>query len=262
MGLIGSAIAYGVMFVYALVVRLRRGAASRPRAVGGSGVWVISNAIVDMYAVRVSGGVVLFDTGLDPRGRAVDRLLAALDATRDDVTDVFLTHAHPDHVGGAALLPRARVHAGAADAAFFERRAGFRHGAVRLFGRLVPAPPVRVDDRVDAEREIPVGDGTERVRAIPMPGDTPGALAFLVRRVLVVGDGFVRRGDSFTLSPSWTLEDPEANARSVVRLLGRARELAVTHVCTSHGGVGEGGLGGSAFEGLAREARARAPEAA
>lgn len=262
MGLVGAAVAYAVMLVYALVVRLRRGAASRPRAVGASGVWVITNAIVDLYAVRVPGGVVIFDTGLDPRGHAVDRLLAAIDATRDEVTDVFLTHAHPDHVGGAALFGRARVHGGAADAPFFERRAGFRHGAVRLFGRLVPAAAVRVDDPVDGEREIPVGDGTERVRAIPMPGDTPGALAFLVRRVLVVGDGFVRRGAAFTLSPSWTLEDPTENARSVVRLLARAEELAVSYVCTSHGGVGEGGLDASALDGLAREARARAPEAA
>src|SRR4051794_15405130 len=62
---------------------------------------LVTNAMkIGVFAARVAPGphVIFFDTGLDPQGRPVDALLTALGASRDDVTDVFLTHGHPDHV--------------------------------------------------------------------------------------------------------------------------------------------------------------------
>src|SRR5260221_10261949 len=51
---------------------------------------------IGVFAARVVPGshVIFFDTGLDPEGRPIDALLKGLAATRDDVTDVFLTHGH------------------------------------------------------------------------------------------------------------------------------------------------------------------------
>ena len=62
----------------------------------------------------------LFDTGLDPRARPIARLLSALGRQPDDVRELFLTHAHPDHVAGAAAYPSARVWIGAAKSKSWE----------------------------------------------------------------------------------------------------------------------------------------------
>jgi glyoxylase-like metal-dependent hydrolase (beta-lactamase superfamily II) len=55
---------------------------------------------VRCFLVAHPAGLVLIDTG--PAGSA-DAIGAALDrvrADRDDVTDIVLSHLHPDHVGG------------------------------------------------------------------------------------------------------------------------------------------------------------------
>src|SRR5687767_9731120 len=69
-----------------------------------------------VVAARVGTKVVLFDAGMDEQGRAVDALLKFLEASRGDVSDIFLTHGHPDHIAAVNLFPAARVHAGAAEA--------------------------------------------------------------------------------------------------------------------------------------------------
>src|ERR1041384_4625138 len=78
---------------------------------------VTNAAGISLFAARVADGphVIVFDTGLDPQGRPVDAVLAALKASRDDVTDVFLTHGHFDHVSGVPALTKAHIHLGAAD---------------------------------------------------------------------------------------------------------------------------------------------------
>jgi len=59
------------------------------------------NFITDLYVMRSGDRVIAFDAGVDPEGRALDRALAAIGARRDDVTDVYLSHAHFDHVAAA-----------------------------------------------------------------------------------------------------------------------------------------------------------------
>src|SRR5262249_49408704 len=71
------------------------------------GFATVTNAAgISLFAARVADGphVILFDTGLDPEGRPIDAVLAQLKATRADVTDVFLTHAHVDHTSGVPVL--------------------------------------------------------------------------------------------------------------------------------------------------------------
>jgi glyoxylase-like metal-dependent hydrolase (beta-lactamase superfamily II) len=53
---------------------------------------------------------VVVDPGLVRHARAILDPLAALDRSADDVTDVILSHHHPDHTLKAALFPNARVH--------------------------------------------------------------------------------------------------------------------------------------------------------
>src|SRR4051812_33796499 len=109
------------------------------------GIYRVRNFISDVYVARAGSDVLLFDAGLDPEGRAIDAALGAAGATRGDVSHVFLTHSHADHVAGAGLFPHARVHIGAADVAMLAQREPARPLRPRLFGAVVGSSPHTAD---------------------------------------------------------------------------------------------------------------------
>ncbi|MGZ3429377.1 MAG: MBL fold metallo-hydrolase, partial [Polyangia bacterium] len=107
------------LFVFLIVaitfLRLGRHKFDTPEPVRAS-VLRVHGQVSDFFGAKTSDGrVLLFDAGADPEGRGLDALLATLKATREDVSDIFLTHGHGDHVAAAPLCPRARVHGGIGD---------------------------------------------------------------------------------------------------------------------------------------------------
>ncbi len=83
----------------AAAFRIARGRPSVPEQIK-PGVVAVSSAGAYLYAAKAGGNVVLFDAGADPAGRPIDVAVAALNARRGDITDLFLTHGHPDHIAG------------------------------------------------------------------------------------------------------------------------------------------------------------------
>lgn len=59
---------------------------------------------------RENGVLVVIDPGLVPGRDAILRPLAELEFAPEQITDVVLSHHHPDHTLNAALFPNARVH--------------------------------------------------------------------------------------------------------------------------------------------------------
>lgn len=59
---------------------------------------------------REDGVLVVIDPGLVPGRDAIVRPLAELEVSPEQITDVVLSHHHPDHTLNAALFPNARVH--------------------------------------------------------------------------------------------------------------------------------------------------------
>jgi glyoxylase-like metal-dependent hydrolase (beta-lactamase superfamily II) len=59
---------------------------------------------------REGGVLVVIDPGLVPGRDAILRPLAELELSPEQITDVVLSHPHPDHTLNAALFPNARVH--------------------------------------------------------------------------------------------------------------------------------------------------------
>ncbi|MFI6299950.1 MBL fold metallo-hydrolase [Nonomuraea sp. NPDC050790] len=53
---------------------------------------------------------IIFDPGMVPGPSAILEPLAALGLTPADITDVILSHHHPDNIVNAALFPQARMH--------------------------------------------------------------------------------------------------------------------------------------------------------
>lgn len=60
--------------------------------------------------IRDGDARIVWDPGMVPSPAAILEPLAALGVAPDDVTDVVLSHHHPDHTMNVGLFPGARVH--------------------------------------------------------------------------------------------------------------------------------------------------------
>jgi hydroxyacylglutathione hydrolase len=206
----------------------------------------VKAAYVWIYAARAGREVVLFDTGIGDEGHAIDALLLALGAKqRSEVQDVFLTHGHPDHAAGAALFPWAHLHAGEGDVAMI---AGHDREAAspmkRVFRELMPrSPPARVSDPLTGTIDVSVGEGTRTVRAIPVPGHTPGSYVYLYDGILIAGDTMNYRGEKLERSPAFFDSDRVQAGRSVLELIRGLAGIPIDRVCTGHGGCTPAGQG-------------------
>ena len=199
---------------------------------------------VNQVVVRSGGRTILIDSGLGkeypdyPRtGRWAPRLEAAgIDLA--SVTDVVLTHMHFDHVGGLLvdgvkdrLRPDLRVHASAAEAAFWESPDFSRTGMPKSMQDLIWSTARHFLDEYGSqlrtfEAEYEVAPGVLVTRT---GGHTPGhsvvRLASGSDRLTFVGDAVLPAGFD---QPDWHNgfeHDPEEAARVRLRLL---RELAST----------------------------------
>lgn len=116
-----------------------------------------------------------------------------------DVRDIVLTHGDPDHAGGIADFPGARVHLLAAEHAAIRRRRGPR-GALRYRPaqwahrpRVAAHPPGDVTWKGFA-RAVDLGDVAPGLLMVPLPGHTPGHAGIALPR----GEGWLlHAGDAF-----------------------------------------------------------------
>lgn len=158
--------------------------------------WRIHNTC---YLVRSRGRSILVDTGVGvgpyPRYRDMHGELMTVmreaGLALEDVDTVFMTHAHPDHVGwnvdeeaGRPRFPAARYLLGGPD----WREFGDREPPPRYFQRfLQPLDDAGVLDLIEGETAL-----TEDVTAIETPGHTPGHMSLLIssagERAMIVGD--------------------------------------------------------------------------
>lgn len=216
----------------AVALRTKRAASSAVEEVA-PGVYHVRNFLADVYGSRVGDSVVLFDAGMDPGGRALDDLLAALHATRTEVRHVFLSHGHFDHVAGAGLFPNALVHVGRADAPVVAQREACRPFTPCLLGAVLSGPPLQPNAPLEAQAHIDVGGG-QSVLALPFPGHTPGSFLFLFDAVLFTGDSIQLENGALTpANPHFSVDAPE-NQASIRSLERRLAGVRVDFVCTGH----------------------------
>jgi glyoxylase-like metal-dependent hydrolase (beta-lactamase superfamily II) len=137
-------------------------------------------------ALLVDDRVILIDTSKDQAAKAILDYLPKVRMKPSDITNVIVTHCHPDHASGLSTVkgqaPRARVAAHEADAGPVE---GQPYPHVPIKGP-VPWKGVKVDDRLKD------GQRYEGLLVVHAPGHTPGSIALLDedRSLLLAGDSF------------------------------------------------------------------------
>ena len=125
---------------------------------------------------------------IDPADSA-DRILAAAERQGAKIQQIFLTHAHLDHIAGLPALQKAtgaQVLAHPREAEMFETYLG-------LFG-IKPAqfPPLRLGVELLGGEEITIGRHNATV--IHTPGHTPGGLSLRLRESVFTGDTLFAQG--------------------------------------------------------------------
>jgi glyoxylase-like metal-dependent hydrolase (beta-lactamase superfamily II) len=163
------------------------------------GVWRIPliGDFVNGFLLRDDDGqVTLIDMGIASSGKKVIAALRSIGSDPSEVTRLMVTHAHPDHAGGAAYVAKETgrpvdVHA---DDAEYLRSGSLppRDETIRLtrlFSRF-PDPklaPVTVGEELGDGQVVPFAGG---IRVIHTPGHSPGHVSYLHEDsgTLITGD--------------------------------------------------------------------------
>lgn len=191
-----------------------------------------------IYAARTDSGVVLVDLGWAGAGGRLRKRLGGLGVAPADVTDVFLTHSHRDHIAAWRTVRGARFHLWQPEEPLFDGRrkhADLPSRVARANANDAGPRPGEVDVRAfGGDTTFVIGSDT--VRAYSVPGHTAGSAAYLFHGVLFVGDAVARKplrgyggADPFF---SW---DARLNRQSLLGLFARVPMDRVRWVCNAHG---------------------------
>ena len=206
-------------------------------------VYKIEMGDVNLFLIASPESLTLVDAGFPGSATVLAEALASLGRDAHDVTDILVTHCHPDHAGGTAEIRQVtggKVWMHPADGAMVSAGRAFRPYRVtagirnRLFARLVirRSPqgfePASVDEEVTPGQMIPVAGG---IMALGTPGHTEGHLAFIWPGdggVLFLGDAATHRG-RLALPP---INEDHSGAIQSLLLIG---EQNFDTACFAHG---------------------------
>ena len=222
-----------------------------------SGLYRVGSDVVNSYLIVDADGVTIIDAGLPRYWKLLEKELAAIGKSPDDVRALILTHGDTDHIGFAAQLYRekgiaARIHEADVDRARLKVKkpntgwgpikigpvVGFLWYSSRQGGlRIKPATELKTV----ADNDVLDVPGSPRI--IHTPGHTPGSVAVHVPAVdaLFLGDTMTTRnvltGVAGPKPAPFTLQPEQA-----VASLDRIDSVDATWVLPGHGPAWDGGV--------------------
>lgn len=186
------------------------------------GLWWLHNTRgSNVFLVEADDGqLALVDTGFASSASAI---LAETEAHEGKLAAILLTHMHRDHAGAAADVRTATgapIVIGCGDSferdgqRFLHSTVGRTHVARFLASRFrrSDSADVVVERCLEGEAEVLPG-----IRAIPVPGHTPGSYCFVVDRLgaAFVGDLVISHGGELTRSMRQANHDDELYLESI-----------------------------------------------
>jgi glyoxylase-like metal-dependent hydrolase (beta-lactamase superfamily II) len=170
---------------------------------------------VNAFLIKLPGHTILVDTGngdlLGPKFAKVPDSLRASGVKPEDVTDILVTHIHPDHTGGLMfggkmVFPNATVHVNKRELDFWTDKAtgenypeptkGFYKQVEPTLGPYVAAGRVKT---FEGATELFPG-----IRTLPAYGHTPGHTYYVLEDA---GEKLVFMGDTIH-APDAQFDDP------------------------------------------------------
>ncbi|MHA6764615.1 MBL fold metallo-hydrolase [Streptacidiphilus sp. PAMC 29251] len=188
------------------------------------------------FLVDGDDGLTLVDVGWAKAPGALLAALAELGRAPADIRRIVLTHAHPDHVKGAAELRRrtgARILIHAADADWLQAGrvpAAGRSGSV---GRLIDRLPLLHWQPVTPDGLLTDGqliEGSDGLRVLHTPGHSPGHVVLVHEptRSVLLGDALFHRG-GLALGPAALAADPATRGSSLRRIPDSVEVVGFAH---------------------------------
>jgi glyoxylase-like metal-dependent hydrolase (beta-lactamase superfamily II) len=190
---------------------------------------------VNGYLVNTGSKLVLIDTGAAGLfGPTLGRLVSSLRAAGyqpEQVDEIYVTHMHPDHVGGLMgdgkmAFPNAVVRADTREGSYWLSQAnldaapadgkGFFQGAMASLNPYVAAGRLKPFDSGSEGTDLMPG-----IRAVPARGHTPGHTIFIIEsegnRLVALGDMLHVAAVQFAM-PAVTIQfDTDAKAAAPTR---------------------------------------------
>ena len=138
----------------------------------------------------------LIDSGVAGSKNLIDEYLQSIGRNMSDIKGIFLTHSHPDHIGGAAEIKRitdCKVYAPALELNWIEDiDIQFRERPIPNYYSLL-SESVEVDVPLRDGDIVTLEDGI-KIRALLTPGHSIGSMSF------VLGNDFAFTGDAIPVA--------------------------------------------------------------
>ncbi len=185
------------------------------------------------------GSVGLIDAGNSPDGKAIIDALAARGYRPDDVTAIFLTHGHPDHIAAAKIFTGAKIYCLENEVPVAEGRGTNNSPASKIFG--AETTGLKVTNMLKDGESLSFGPF--KIDVFQVQGHTQGSAVFLISGVLFMGDTCLSTSDGRIKHPVWVFStDVDEGNRSLKALAGRLVQgkFDVKFIVFSHSGELQG----------------------